>query len=171
VLFCKNRLRPVKKTGAPRLMRTSREYHAGKKRNRPIGRDRRCNRRVMACAFFHTRDEEYQVSYPLGKAVEEGDRNFQTSDKAAYAGALDKWERESGVITADAERTGPARGSPCGPMPIWWRPVVSTTLAPRWMRPSSMRQAARLRIDAVCGRTWNGTLEDLPGSCHRHRRA
>jgi len=59
-----------------------------------------------ACAFFHTRDEEYQVLLPFVRdGLDTGDRNFQIVDKGHLPERLTRLE-QSGVDTAAAERTG-----------------------------------------------------------------
>ncbi len=59
-----------------------------------------------ACAFFHTRDEEYEVLVPFVQdGLDAGDRNFQIVDKGHLPERLTRLER-SGVDTAAAERTG-----------------------------------------------------------------
>ena len=59
-----------------------------------------------ACAFFHTRDEEYQVLLPfVQEGLDTGDRNFQIVDKGHLPERLTRLE-QNGVDTAAAERTG-----------------------------------------------------------------
>ncbi|NLS03758.1 hypothetical protein HGP14_10360 [Rhizobium sp. P32RR-XVIII] len=59
-----------------------------------------------ACAFFHTRDEEYQILLPFVKdGLETGDKTFQFVDKAHRAERLARL-RESGIDIADAEQNG-----------------------------------------------------------------
>lgn len=59
-----------------------------------------------ACAFFHTRDEEYQILLPFVKdGLETGDKTFQFVDKAHRAERLARL-RESGIDIADAQQNG-----------------------------------------------------------------
>lgn len=59
-----------------------------------------------ACAFFHTRDEEYQILLPFVKdGLETGDKTFQFVDKTHRAERLARL-RESGIDIADAEQNG-----------------------------------------------------------------
>ena len=58
-----------------------------------------------ACAFFHTRDEEYQVFLPFVKeGLDTGDKNYQFLDKGRRAERLANL-KESGIDTAAAEHS------------------------------------------------------------------
>lgn len=59
-----------------------------------------------ACAFFHTRDEEYQILLPFVKdGLETGDKTFQFVDKTHRAERLARL-RESGIDIVDAQQHG-----------------------------------------------------------------
>jgi len=59
-----------------------------------------------ACAFFHTRDEEYQIVLPFVKdGLDTGDKNYQFVDKGHRAERLARL-KESGIDTASAEQSG-----------------------------------------------------------------
>jgi MEDS: MEthanogen/methylotroph, DcmR Sensory domain len=63
-------------------------------------------RSCHACAFFHTRDEEYQVLAPFVKdGLDTGDKNFQIVEKQHFGERLARL-KESGIDTATAERSG-----------------------------------------------------------------
>src|ERR1700704_3428765 len=63
-------------------------------------------RSCHACAFFHTRDEEYQVLAPFVKdGLDTGDTNFQIVEKEHLEERFARL-KESGVDTAAAERSG-----------------------------------------------------------------
>jgi hypothetical protein len=59
-----------------------------------------------ACAFFHTREEEYQIVLPFVKdGLDTGDKNYQFVDKGHRAERLARL-KESGIDTASAEQSG-----------------------------------------------------------------
>jgi hypothetical protein len=59
-----------------------------------------------ACAFFHTRDEEYEILLPFVKdGLETGDKNCQFVDKTHRAERLARL-KQSGIDTADAGQNG-----------------------------------------------------------------
>jgi hypothetical protein len=59
-----------------------------------------------ACAFFHTKDEEYQIVLPFVKdGLDTGDKNYQFVDKGLRAERLARL-KESGIDTAAAEQSG-----------------------------------------------------------------
>jgi hypothetical protein len=59
-----------------------------------------------ACAFFHTRDEEYQVLEPFVKdGLDTGDKSFQIVEKGHLEERLARL-KESGVDIEAAERNG-----------------------------------------------------------------
>ena len=63
-------------------------------------------RSCHACAFFHTRDEEYQVLEPFVRdGLDTGDKNFQIVEKEHLEERFARL-KESGVDTAAAERSG-----------------------------------------------------------------
>jgi len=63
-------------------------------------------RSCHACAFFHTRDEEYQVLAPFVKdGLDSGDKNFQIVEKEHLEERVAQL-KERGVDTAAAERSG-----------------------------------------------------------------
>lgn len=63
-------------------------------------------RSCHACAFFHTRDEEYQVLLPFLKdGLDTGDKNFQIVERGHLEERFTRL-KESGVDTAAAERSG-----------------------------------------------------------------
>ena len=58
-----------------------------------------------ACAFFHTRDEEYQIILPFVKdGLDTGDKNYQIVDTGRRAERLAHL-KESGIDTAAAEQS------------------------------------------------------------------
>ena len=64
------------------------------------------HRSCHACAFFHTRDEEYQVLEPFVKdGLDTGDKNVQIVEKEHLDERLARL-KESGVDTAAAEQSG-----------------------------------------------------------------
>lgn len=59
-----------------------------------------------ACAFFHGRDEEYELLLPFSKAgAEAGERLFQVVDKAHLSERRSRLA-EAGIDVAEAERNG-----------------------------------------------------------------
>jgi hypothetical protein len=59
-----------------------------------------------ACAFFHTKEEEYQIILPFVKdGLHTGDKNYQFVDKGRRAERLASL-KESGIDTAAAEQDG-----------------------------------------------------------------
>ena len=59
-----------------------------------------------ACAFFHTRDEEYQIILPFLKdGLDTGDKNYQIVDTGRRTERLVRL-KESGVDTATAKQRG-----------------------------------------------------------------
>src|SRR5260221_14023283 len=71
-------------------------------------------RSCHACAFFHTRDEEYQVLEPFVKdGLDTGGKNFQIVEKGHLEGRFSRL-KESGVDTAAAERSGQLEVRPWG---------------------------------------------------------
>jgi hypothetical protein len=59
-----------------------------------------------ACAFFHGRDEEYELLLPFSKAAAEaGERLFQVVDKAHLPERRSRLA-EAGIDVGEAERTG-----------------------------------------------------------------
>jgi hypothetical protein len=62
-------------------------------------------RSCHACAFFHTRDEEYQVLAPFVRdGLDTGDKNFQIVEKEHIEERIARL-KASGVDTAAAERS------------------------------------------------------------------
>jgi MEDS: MEthanogen/methylotroph, DcmR Sensory domain len=63
-------------------------------------------RSCHACAFFHTRDEEYQVFLPFVKdGLHTGDKNFQLVEKGRLEERIARL-KESGIDTAAAKQSG-----------------------------------------------------------------
>ena len=59
-----------------------------------------------ACAFFHTRDEEYEIALPFVKdGLDTGDKNYQFVDRELRAERFERL-KEGGIDTASAERGG-----------------------------------------------------------------
>src|SRR5690348_12028820 len=59
-----------------------------------------------ACAFFHGRDEEYELLLPFSKAgAEAGERLFQVVDKAHLSERRSRLA-EAGIDISEAERKG-----------------------------------------------------------------
>ena len=71
------------------------------------------HRACHACAFFHSRDEEYQVLEPFVKdGLDTGDKNFQILETEHLEERLARLT-ESGIDTAAAERSGGLEIRPC----------------------------------------------------------
>jgi hypothetical protein len=59
-----------------------------------------------ACAFFHTKDEEYQIFLPFVKdGLDTGDKNYQFVDKGRRAERVARLN-EGGINTIAAEQSG-----------------------------------------------------------------
>jgi hypothetical protein len=59
-----------------------------------------------ACAFFHTRDEEYEIILPFVKdGLDVGDKNYQFVDRELRAERFERL-KERGIDTASAEQGG-----------------------------------------------------------------
>ena len=144
-----------------RGIRSAREHNDGPSETSRAAGEIHGGLLVNACAFFHSRDEEYQVLVPFLKdGLEAGDKAFHIVDKKYRAERLSRLEA-NGVDTTAAEQAGQLE------VRAW---------ESAYLRGGRFDQQAMLAlIEEVlaagkkqgfgspdCGRTWSGRWRTFP---------